>query len=54
MRSKITEGTSALFLLTSGAVVDKVAAAVKGQKFEIIQTNLSKEQGDQLRADFAG
>ncbi len=53
VRSKITEGTSALFLLTSGAVVDKVAAAVKGQKFEIIQTNLSKEQEDQLRADFA-
>ena len=52
VRSKITEGTSALFLLSSGAVVDKVAAAVKGQQFEIIQTNLSKEQEDQLRADF--
>ena len=52
VRSKITEGTSALFLLESGAVVDKVAAAVKGQQFEIIQTNLSKEQEDQLRADF--
>ena len=52
VRSKITPGTSALFLLTSGAVVDKVAAAVKGQQFEIIQTNLSKEQEDQLRADF--
>ncbi len=53
VRSKITVGTSALFLLTSGAVVDKVVAAVKGMKFEIIQTNLSKEQEDQLRADFA-
>jgi uncharacterized membrane protein len=52
VRSKITPGTSALFLLTSGAVVDRVAAAVKGQQFEIIQTNLSKEQEDQLRADF--
>ena len=52
VRSKITPGTSALFLLTSGAVVDKVADAVKGQQFEIIQTNLSKEQEDQLRADF--
>ena len=47
VRSKITPGTSALFLLTSGAVVDKVADAVKGQQFEIIQTNLSKEQEDQ-------
>ena len=51
-RSKITPGSSALFLLTSGAVLDKVAAAVKGQQFEIIQTNLSKEQEDRLRADF--
>jgi uncharacterized membrane protein len=52
VRSKVTEGTSALFLLTSGAVVDRVAAAVKDQQFEIVQTNLSKEQEDQLRADF--
>ena len=52
VRSKITPGTSALFLLSSGAVVDKVAEAVKGQQFEIIQTNLSKEQEDQLKAAF--
>jgi uncharacterized membrane protein len=49
-REKVTEGTSALFLLTSGAVMDKLAEVVKGQKFEIISTNLSKEQEDQLRA----
>lgn len=52
-RDKVTPGTSALFLLTSEAVLDKVAAAVKGQKFEIIQTNLSKEQEDKLREAFA-
>jgi len=52
VRAKITPGTSALFLLESGAAVDKVAEAVKGQQFEIIQTNLSKEQEDKLRADF--
>ena len=52
VRAKITPGTSALFLLESGAVVDRVAEAVKGQPFEIIQTNLSKEQEDQLRTDF--
>jgi uncharacterized membrane protein len=52
VRAQITEGTSALFLLESGAVVDRVAEAVKGQQFEIIQTNLSKEQEEQLRADF--
>ena len=49
-REKVTEGTSALFLLTSGAVMDKIAPAVKGMKFEIISTNLTKEQEDQLRA----
>lgn len=53
VKDKVTPGTSALFLLTSGAVVDKIAPAVKGQKFEIIQTNLSKEQEDKLRAAFA-
>ena len=52
--AKVTEGTSALFLMTSGAVVDKVSDAVKakGWKFEILSTNLSKEQEDQLQADF--
>jgi uncharacterized membrane protein len=51
---KVTEGTSALFLMTSGAVMDKVSDAVKqkGWKFEILSTNLSKEQEDQLRKDF--
>jgi uncharacterized membrane protein len=33
-------------------VVDRVAEAVRGQQFEIIQTNLSKEQEDKLPADF--
>jgi uncharacterized membrane protein len=53
VQSKVTEGTSALFLLTSGAVVDKVVDEMKKlPKFEIIQTNLTKEQEDQLRAEF--
>jgi uncharacterized membrane protein len=52
VRAKVTPGTSALFLLSSGTVTDRVAEAVKGQQFEIIQTNLSKEQEDKLRADF--
>ena len=53
VRSKITEGTSALFLLTSGAVIDRVTEALKGQSFEIIATNLSKEEEDRLRETFA-
>ena len=52
VRSKITPGTSALFLLASGAVLDKVAEAVKDIQFEIIQTNLSKEQEAQLKEAF--
>jgi uncharacterized membrane protein len=53
VQSKVTEGTSALFLLTSGAVVDKVVDELKKlPKFEIIQTNMSKEQEDKLRAEF--
>ena len=52
VRSKITPGTSALFLLTSGAVLDKVAEGVKDIQFEIIQTNLSKEQEAALKEAF--
>ncbi len=52
-REKVTEGTSALFLLTSGAVQDKVVEAMKDQTFEIIMTNLPKAKEDELRAAFA-
>src|SRR6266513_2379647 len=52
VRSKITPGTSALFLLASGAVLDKVADSVKDIQFEIIQTNLSKEQEAALKEAF--
>ena len=51
-REKVTEGTSALFLLTSGAVEDKVVAALKGQTFEILSMNLPREKEDELRAAF--
>ena len=53
-QDNVTEGTSAVFLMTSDAVTDKVTDAVKdsGLKFEIFYTNLSKEQEAQLREDF--
>lgn len=51
-RAIVTEGTSALFLLTSGAVEDKVVAALKGQTFEILSTNLPKAKEAELRAAF--
>ena len=53
-REQITEGTSALFLLTSGGVEDKLLEALKGEKFEVISTSLPKEQEDKLRAAFSG
>jgi uncharacterized membrane protein len=53
VRTQVTEGTSALFLMTSEAVLDRVADAMKGVKFEIIATNLSKDQETKLREAFA-
>jgi uncharacterized membrane protein len=40
--------------MTSDAVMDKVTDAVKakGWTFEILSTNLSQEQEEQLRKDF--
>jgi uncharacterized membrane protein len=53
-RDKVTEGTSALFLMTSDAVVDKVTAAVKGSglKFELVASNLSTAQEQELLTAF--
>jgi len=53
VRNQVTEGTSALFLMSSGGVIDRVREAVNDQEFEIIATNLSKEQEDKLRAAFS-
>jgi uncharacterized membrane protein len=53
VRNQVTEGTSALFLMSSGAVEDRVREAVKGQQFELIATNLSKEEEERLRAAFS-
>ena len=39
--------------MTSGAVLDKVAEEFKGVDFEIIATNLSKEQEEKLQAAFS-
>ncbi len=52
-REKVTEGTSALFLMTTGAVLDKVVPELKDFKFEMISSNLTKEQEEQLKAAFA-
>jgi uncharacterized membrane protein len=49
-RDTITPGTSALFLLSSDAVVDKVAERVP--RGELIHTNLSEEEEQALREVF--
>jgi uncharacterized membrane protein len=53
VRDKITPGTSALFLMSQDAVIDKVQDAFKGTHAELIQTNLSDEQEAKLREAFA-
>ncbi|AKJ38370.1 DUF1269 domain-containing protein [Methanosarcina barkeri] len=52
VRSKVTEGTSALFLMTSDAVEDRVADAMKQFKFEVIATNLSAKEEKKLHETF--
>ena len=49
----IDEGTSALFLVTANAVLDRVADAMKGVKFDIFATNLTKTQEQKLRKALA-
>jgi uncharacterized membrane protein len=53
IRSNVKEGTSALFLMTSDAVIDRVAEAFQGIKFDLVATNLSKDQEQKLREAFA-
>jgi uncharacterized membrane protein len=53
VRDEITPGTSALFVMTSEAVVDKVHAAFEGQPMELVKTNLSSEQEAKLREVFS-
>ncbi len=53
VRSKVTEGSSALFLMTSDAVKDRVFDAMRQFKFEIIASNLSREDEEKLREAFA-
>ena len=45
-------GTSAIFVLSSGAVMDKVKDAFAGEKPELLFTNLSNEQERALQEAF--
>ena len=54
VRANVTEGTSAIFLLTSNAVVDRVLEGIreKGLQPELMASNLSTEQETKLREAF--
>lgn len=53
-REEVTEGTSAVFLLSSNAVVDRVAEAFKAlPPYELIASNLSAEQEATLKEVFS-
>ena len=53
MREEIQPGTSALFVLTSNAVVDRVRDAFAGQPMVLVETNLSHEQEEKMRDVFS-
>lgn len=53
VREQVTEGTSALFLMTSNAVIDKVKEPLKQLDFELIASDLSKAEEDKLKEIFA-
>jgi uncharacterized membrane protein len=54
IREKVTPGTSALFVMTSDAVLDRVRDAFADQEahMELIQTNLSSDDEAALREAF--
>ena len=51
-RKQVTEGTSALFLMCTDAVEDRVLPAMKEHEPEVLWTNLSIEQEQTLREAF--
>ena len=53
VREEVEPGTSALFLMITNAVVDRVVEELKNMDFELVSTNLSKEQDEALREAFS-
>ncbi|MBP0449233.1 DUF1269 domain-containing protein [Kitasatospora sp. NPDC056181] len=52
VREKVTPGTSALFVLSSDAVLDRVRSAFEGRHAELLETNLSADEEARLREAF--
>jgi uncharacterized membrane protein len=53
VREQVTQGSSALFAMTSDAVMDRVRDAFAGQDAQLLETNLSKDDEDRLRHVFS-
>lgn len=53
VRSKVTEGTSALFLLTGQVTVDKIEDIFQQSQAELIRSNLTQEQEEKLIEHFS-
>jgi uncharacterized membrane protein len=53
VREQVTPGTSALFVMTSQEVIDKVLDEFKQTGASLVSTNLSNEQEARLREAFA-
>ena len=53
VRSEVQPGTSALFVMTSDAVQDKVRAAFSEEKPKLVHTDLSSEEEARLREYFS-
>ncbi len=54
VRARVTPGTSALFLLSHGAVVDRVAAEMADVEMDLVRSNLGAEQERRLREALVG
>lgn len=54
VKSDMSPGTSALVLLSSDAAIDTVAEAFQGSAMELMRSDLSVPQEDQLRMAFSG
>jgi len=53
VKQKVTPGTSALFLLSSDAVMDRVKESFAGIDAHLIASNLSADQEAKLREVFS-
>lgn len=52
LRNDIVPGTSALFVLSSDAVLDKIRTSFEHERPELVFTNLSAEEENRLRETF--